>query len=250
MFADQDDPRQLSVALGEESPEVGVSRYENIRPLEPGRVFQHRQRTQVQSRQHARLRDRKCVEAQVTVEVGSRLTRNLTLADVLVAHVPVPPLLRSGAPRRCLRLPGREGQSESRRRSFPSAIMATTVATGIRRPRMRGWPPILSASTVMRGNGHGDTDTLSRQTRPHAELSISDRARWAVRRPRDPPRVIPRALSRREIRARGEQTTRQFPAHLSFRHTFEGYRWSRDRRSHRRNLGAGRPSGSGSRSSF
>jgi hypothetical protein len=33
---------------------------------------------------------------------------------------------------------------------IPSATMATTVATGIRIPRMHGWPPITSGSVVIR----------------------------------------------------------------------------------------------------
>lgn len=58
---------------------------------------------------------------------------------------------------------------------MPSATMATTVATGIRRPRMQGTPPILSAATVIRGNriilasgGLGDPASLilGRPTRP------------------------------------------------------------------------------------
>lgn len=32
----------------------------------------------------------------------------------------------------------------------PSAAMATTVASGIRRPRMPGWPRIFPDSTVIR----------------------------------------------------------------------------------------------------
>jgi len=35
---------------------------------------------------------------------------------------------------------------------IPSATIATTVATGTRRPRMHGTPPILFASTVIRVN--------------------------------------------------------------------------------------------------
>jgi hypothetical protein len=35
---------------------------------------------------------------------------------------------------------------------IPSATIATTVATGMRRPRIVGMPPITSGSTVMRSN--------------------------------------------------------------------------------------------------
>jgi hypothetical protein len=38
---------------------------------------------------------------------------------------------------------------------IPSATIATTVVTGMRRPRMVGMPPITSGSTVIRSNVTG-----------------------------------------------------------------------------------------------
>jgi hypothetical protein len=37
------------------------------------------------------------------------------------------------------------------------ATIRTIVATGIRKPRMQGTPPIWSDRTVMRGNGMNET---------------------------------------------------------------------------------------------
>lgn len=114
-------------------------------------------------------------------------------------HEPRPP--RIEAPRRCRRAQGPEGHGRCST-VIPSATMSTTVATGMRIPRLVGTPAMTSGSTVIRVNSVPSWHAVARfwsrprprglrtPTRTHrgASGNVREASRPPIRAQRDPRR--------------------------------------------------------------
>ena len=89
--------------------------------------------------------------SQASATAGERAlsTRNLKPLSSAAAPALARPQPRTEGLRRCRRARGPGRQRGHHRGTSPPAIIATTVATGVRKPRMHGWPLICSGRTVI-----------------------------------------------------------------------------------------------------